>query len=447
MGNTVKIGIIGAGSAEFSAGIVRDLCINKGLEGSQVCFMDVDEKRLEKIHALALKITGELGVKLTFSKTMKAEEAVKGADFILNTAQIGGHAWSEAQRSMGEKHGYYRGTHVYSITQMLFFLETAQLVETLAPNAWLIQSANPVFEGCTLMTRETKTKIIGLCHGHYGYRDIAKVIGIPWEEVSANMIGFNHWIWLTGFRWKGEDAYPLIDEWIKTKAEEYWNRPDIYFMDNQMSRAAVEQYKLYGLFPIGDTPRMGAWWQNASLEAKKRYFSGGGGFDSEIGWGNYLKLIDERVALVDKAASDPSVKATDIFKPVQSGEQIVPSINSIVNDKSAQYQVNIPNKGGVIHGFPEDLVVECRAVISGGGVNALMEKPLPESVISGVMIPRWADAESLLHAAKECSYEALLAFLLSDRRTTSIDQAKAFLDEWLADPRNVYVNKRMKQSK
>ncbi|GHT99316.1 alpha-glucosidase [Spirochaetia bacterium] len=447
MSGTAKIGIIGAGSAEFSAGIVRDLCINKDLAGSQVCFMDVDEKRLEKIHALALKITDELGVKLKFEKTLKAEDAIKGADFILNTVQIGGHSWVEAERALGEKHGYYRGAPVYSLNQMIFFVETAKQIEALSPNAYLIQSANPVFEGCTLMTRETKTKVIGLCHGHYGYSDICRVIGIPWEEVSANMIGFNHWIWLTEFRWKGKDAYPLIDEWIKTKAEAYWKRPDPYFMDNQMSRAAVELYQLYGLFPIGDTPRMVAWWHNDSLESKKKYYGAVGGFDSEIGWGQYLELTAERIALVGKAADDPGVKATDIFKPVQSGEQITPIINSIVNDKPAQYQVNIPNRGGVIHGFPEDLVVECRAIIGGGGISALMEPPLPESIMSGVMIPRWSDAETVLYAAKECSYNAILRLLLQDRRTKSIDQAKAFLDEWLADPRNTYVNKRLKGKK
>ncbi len=29
---------------------------------------------------------------------------------------------------------------------------------------------------------------------------------------------------MTDFRYRGEDAYPLIDEWIRTKAEAYWAR-------------------------------------------------------------------------------------------------------------------------------------------------------------------------------------------------------------------------------
>ena len=48
-------------------------------------------------------------------------------------------------------------------------LSVARDVERICPDAWLIQSGNPVFDGCTLLHRETNAKVIGLCHGHYGY--------------------------------------------------------------------------------------------------------------------------------------------------------------------------------------------------------------------------------------------------------------------------------------
>ena len=41
----INVAIIGAGSAQFSAGIVRDLCVSPVLEGAHVSLMDVDEKR------------------------------------------------------------------------------------------------------------------------------------------------------------------------------------------------------------------------------------------------------------------------------------------------------------------------------------------------------------------------------------------------------------------
>ncbi|HUT20071.1 MAG TPA: hypothetical protein VM366_13030 [Anaerolineae bacterium] len=50
--SAVKVAIIGAGSAEFSAGLVRDLCVNAGLHGSRVTFMDIDPQRLDMVALL-----------------------------------------------------------------------------------------------------------------------------------------------------------------------------------------------------------------------------------------------------------------------------------------------------------------------------------------------------------------------------------------------------------
>ncbi|MGC9349141.1 MAG: hypothetical protein ACP5JG_13430 [Anaerolineae bacterium] len=49
----VEIALIGAGSATFSAGIARDPCVNPGLHGSHIAFMDVDEHRLAMVSRLA----------------------------------------------------------------------------------------------------------------------------------------------------------------------------------------------------------------------------------------------------------------------------------------------------------------------------------------------------------------------------------------------------------
>ena len=48
-----KISIIGAGSAVFSMRLVRDLCLTPSLQGSTVCFMDINEERLNIVHNLA----------------------------------------------------------------------------------------------------------------------------------------------------------------------------------------------------------------------------------------------------------------------------------------------------------------------------------------------------------------------------------------------------------
>jgi len=128
-------------------------------------------------------------------------------------------------------------------------LNVVRDMERIYPEAWLIQSGNPVFDGCTLTTRETDIKVCGLCHGHFGYYTIAKVLGIDVSRIDIQAPGVNHCIWMTHFMCDGEDAYPLIDRWIEEEGEKYGESHIAEGThDIQMSRGAVHQYHIYGRF-------------------------------------------------------------------------------------------------------------------------------------------------------------------------------------------------------
>ncbi len=64
MSKGIKLGVIGAGSAVFSLGLVRDLCATEGLYGSTITLMDIDEGRLDNIHKLATRYVDELKIDL-----------------------------------------------------------------------------------------------------------------------------------------------------------------------------------------------------------------------------------------------------------------------------------------------------------------------------------------------------------------------------------------------
>ncbi|MCL2059080.1 MAG: hypothetical protein FWH01_08495 [Oscillospiraceae bacterium] len=435
----INIAIIGAGSATFSAGIVRDLCVTPSLEGAHISLMDIDAKRLDMIEALGKKIVKELGRSITFAKTMDREKALENANFVLNTVQYGGHSYPLMMNEIFKKHGYYRDMSLTDISQLIFHFGLAKDVERICPEAWLIQSGNPVFEACTLNHRQTKAKILGLCHGHYAYLEIARKIGLDPAHVTAQTSGFNHWIFMTDFRYKGEDAYPMLDKWIEEKGPDYWKNFTPRFSDTSLSYAACEQYKLFGLMPIGDTPRFLGWWYNNNIEAKRRAFGGVGGFDSDEGWAQYLEGLGKNVKRIEDAATDASVRATDIFKPEQSREQIVPIIESLTFDRERVYQVNIPNKGGLVPGFPEDLVVECPAVVNGAGIHGIAQPKLPPRVFAAGMIPRWQAAETLVNAVIHHDRDMLLLRMLEYHDTRSFDQAEALLEDVFAHEQNGFL--------
>ena len=442
----VKISIIGAGSAVFSMNLLRDLCLKRELEGSTVCFMDINENRLDMIYGLAKRYAKEMKrPDLKFEKTLERKEALLDADFVINTALVGGHVNVEKERECGEKHGYYRGICFGSYFHQLgLMLSVARDMEDLCPDAWLIQASNPVFDGCTLMTRETKIKVLGLCHGHHGVYRIARVLGLDPKEITFQAPGINHCIWMTDFRYKGEDAYPLIDEWIEKKAERYWRDWDGRPTDVQMSPAAVNLYKMFGLFPIGDTPRFaGAWWHNVDLETKKRWFNKYGGFDSEIGWNYYLEGLKKRTDKMFQIYRNPSASVSSEFPPVMSGEQHIPIIDAIVNDHEGKFQVNVPNHGA-LPGFGDDVVVEVPGIACGWGVKPIHVEPLPKHLTLHILRTHIVPMEMGLEAFLTGDKHVLLNMILSDHRTRSFEQAEKVMEAILALPFNEDLRKRFK---
>jgi len=443
----VKLSIIGAGSAVFSLRIVIDLCLTESLSGSIVTLMDVDEDRLKAVYHLAKRYVSEIGSEIRFEKTMNRRLSLEDAEFVINTALVGGHWQQEKMREVGEKHGYYRGidsvefnmiSDYYTIqgfNQFRFFLDLAHDMEEICPDAWLLQAANPVFEGTTLVSRETDVKVVGFCHGHLEFEDVLKTLEMNMEDIDYQVAGFNHCNWLTRFKAGGEDAYPLLDEWIEDCSEKFWETfaPKYHI---QMSRASFDMYRNYGLLPIGDTARCGTWKYHYDLDTKKKWYGRFGGFDSEIVWPIYLKSLEEATKKIFRLSNDPGSSLKEEFPPVKSGEQHIPFIDALVNDRKEKLVVNIPNKGKKIPSIPGDVIVEVPAYIDGKGIHPESIEPIPKRLLNMVLIPRMLRLEWALEAFNSGDKQMLYEILMRDRRTRKEEQAIRTIDEIFSLPFN-----------
>lgn len=436
MPKKLKIAIIGAGSAQFSVGLVRDLCLTENLRGSHVTFMDIDVERLDMIYKLGTRYAAQLGSDLTFDRTTDRQAALQGADFVINTGYVLGHIVEANLREICSRNGYYHfGGSLGPYHQYWLMLGVARDIEKICPNAWQIQVGNPVFSGTTLVSRETSTKIIGLCHGHYGYMEVANVLGLDPEKVVWEAPGLNHNIWLTKFEYEGKDAYPLLDEWIVTKGEEYWRTHRARSThDAQMSRGAINEYRLYGLMPIGDTVRRGGWWYHTDIVTKKRWFGEPfGGPDTHIARPYFVKNLEKNVRMMTEVANDPKADLVKAFGATKTREQIVPILDALSNNNVGEFQVNVPNKGSKVKGIPENVVVEVPAVIDQKGVHVKDTIPLPPQILLNHILPEVLDMERDIYAFKSGDKRMLLWQLLDAHQTRSYDLAVSLLEELIND--------------
>ena len=395
--------------------------------------MDIDAVRLETVNKLATRYASELGANLTFETTTDRRRALQGAEFVINTAYVQGHGREREMREATARHGYYYGgIGLGAFYQYRLMLAVAKDMEELCPDAWLIQSGNPVFEGSTLILRETNVKICGLCHGHHGVWEICRVLGIDPADVTWQAPGLNHNIWLTEFRHRGENAYPLLDAWAETDGEDYWtNHRATGTHDVQMSRAAFHQYCMFGRFPIGDTVRWSGWWYNTDIEAKKHWFGEPwGGPDTELARPIYVQNLEDRTTRMKALADDPSASLIAELGSERSIEQQVPIIDGLVNNNEGDFQVNVPNNGAIA-GLPDDVAVEVPAVVNRSGIVAKTFSPLPEKVMLERIMPNWLEMERSLCAFKTGDLSVLLWNALESHQTKSYEQAEAALSELL----------------
>jgi alpha-galactosidase len=217
------IAMIGAGSVVFTRNIVEGLFRWPAFEdlGTTIRLMDIAPDRLRTAHRIAGQIVDGLGVKATVESTLDREEALRGADYVFNTVQIGGFEDTKTDFEIPEKYGLQQtiaDTHgiggiFRALRTIPVVLEIAYDMERLCPDAWLINYSNPMAVNVWSLFDNTTIKSIGLCHSvNTTAHQIASYMGISYERVTYKAAGINHMDFFVEYEVDGEDAYPVLRE-------------------------------------------------------------------------------------------------------------------------------------------------------------------------------------------------------------------------------------------
>ena len=435
-----KVAIIGAGSGVFSLAMVKDICLTPSLRGSTVSFMDINEERLENVYELCVRYARQLGAELRLERTTDRRQALAGADFVINTALRETHEhWREGW-AIAKRHGYGFGGSFHVVHDEAFWINFYQLrlmesilldIQEICPQAWYVVVANPVMAGITYLTRKyPNAKIVGLCHGYRQIYAIAAKLGIDSSQMTFEIPGVNHFVWMVDFRYRGENAFPLIDRWIAEHAEEHWRTCHI---SDDLGPKVIDLYQRFGVFPIGDTATTGggAWgyWYHTDSEVQRRWKE-----DPDDWFVRYFEAAADVYAAFEKARQVSDAKLLEMFPPQLSGETIIPLVESLATDLPRVLIVDVPNTGSYVPGIPTDFAVEIPALVGGRGIQGVQTRELPRPLIAHALRDRVAPVETELYAFENGDYEALLQLVFMDPWTKSEEQARSLLSEILELP-------------
>lgn len=494
MSERAKIAFIGAGSARWTSRILIDIFLNDELSNSEIWLMDIDDYRLNIISIIAKRYIEELKLPTRMHATKNRVEAIEDADFVISTALPKGYLYYEKMRDLSEEYGYYRGINsvewnyvgdyhtIWGYYLFKLHMDIARDIEELAPDAWLFIVSNPVLELTTMVARETKVKVAGICHGFLGYRAAIDVLAMrlareklsknitPYcaahrveyyseamklidpSEVEVEMKGLNHVLWLTSFKYKGEDAYRHLDDWIEGDSKEYWTvwrEHTTSPWDLDLCPAAIDMYKTYGYLPVGDSVRGGTWKYHWDLRTKQYWYGPYGGPDSEIGCAIRILNVRRAVEEMDRIAFDSSKPVSQSIPLQPSGEIIATLIDSIYNDKPTDsywipfldkqihtpIYVNVMNKGRIPN-LPDNVVIETSVKVDGKGIHPRPVDGIPDRLYKYSMLPRITKVEWALEANLKGGRDTLFQWLVVDVRTRSVKQIEDVIDAILRLPEN-----------
>lgn len=223
----MKITFMGAGSTVFAKNVLGDCMCSPLLQNSELALYDIDAKRLAEsellLNALNRNINEGRASISTHLGPANRKEALRNADFVVNAIQVGGYEpCTVTDFEIPKKYGLRQtiadtlgiGGIMRALRTIPVMEDFAEDIESVCPNAWLLNYTNPMAILSGYMQRYTGVKTVGLCHSVQVCSErLLKDLNMEdkLEGRRELIAGINHMAWLLEIYDKdGHDLYPEI---------------------------------------------------------------------------------------------------------------------------------------------------------------------------------------------------------------------------------------------
>ncbi len=214
----MRVVFIGAGSVVFTRNLTRDLLTFPELQDSEIVLMDIDADRLLRAEKLVSRMVETAKSSTRVVATTDRRQALKGADYVVVTIQVGGNDQWEGDIRIPERHGVAQcvgdtigpGGIFRGLRHLVVFDDLIDDMADLCPAALVLQYSNPMAI-LTWRTALSGLRAVGLCHSVQGTAGLlAGYCEVPTEELNYWVAGINHQAWFLTLEHRGQDLYPRL---------------------------------------------------------------------------------------------------------------------------------------------------------------------------------------------------------------------------------------------
>ncbi|WP_045383648.1 alpha-galacturonidase LplD [Bacillus spizizenii] len=380
----IKIAYIGGGSQGWARSLMSDLSIDERMSGT-VALYDLDFEAAQKNEVIG-NHSGDGRWRYEAVSTLK--KALSGADIVIISILPGSLEDMEIDVHFPERCGIYQsvgdtvgpGGIIRSLRAVPMFADIARAIRDYAPESWVINYTNPM-SVCTRVLYKVfpGIKAIGCCHEVFGTQKllaemVTERLGVEVlrrEDIRVNVLGINHFTWVTEASYRHIDLLPIFHEFSSHYGESGYELEGESWRDSvfrSAHRVAFDLFEMYGAIPAAGDRHLAEFLPGPYLK------------QPEV-WKFHLTPVSFR-----KQDRDEKRKETEQLIAQKrgvagkaSGEEGVNIIAALLGLGELVTNVNVPNQGQV-SSLPLQAIVETNALVTRNSVQPIFSGALPKGV-------------------------------------------------------------------
>lgn len=412
MADMKKLTVLG-GSSIASPMLIQEILERKDRPSFEVCLVGRTKPKLEKVAAACAALAEGADIPLKITYETELQKGLIRADYILNQIRVGGYKARAYDERFPKQFGilgeetFGPGGMSNAKRTIPVVLEYCMAIEQYAPEALVLNLTNPNSFIQYAVVRYSNVNIVGVCDSPIGIGEgIARILGVPYEELWVQYVGMHHFGWVTKALHKGVDMMPAILE----KLDKIPGLP----VDPEIALA------------VGGIP----------TSYFKYYYHSNRVFETQMVQEKVRaeQLLELESKILEEYGHQSGVIPSSLNQRGAHwyGEIVVPVMLAHTNNANEVYILNVVN-GTTIPWMPSHAIIETPTLVTGHGFVPLQPAETPLDLQAMVRLN--ATFEMLwVEAVVEQDYDKALRAMILNHLVRDLDQAKAILAEiWKLD--------------
>jgi len=447
----MKLTLIGGGGVRSPLFVMTLLRWQKRVGASELCLLDIDERKLGLFSALSRELVRRSGNPLNITATSDARQALRGADHVVTTIRVGYEQGRATDERIALRHGVLGqettgpGGFAMALRSIPAILVYAQLLRELNPHAWMFNFTNPAGLVTQALREAGFEHTIGICDGANGGQDgIARWAGVEHQRIHAEVFGLNHLSWCRRAWLDGEDLMPkaIADERFLCEMQSLYEPALVrqvgmhlneylyyYYYAEKALQAISSEGMTRGEEIVELNQRLIEQLEEIGVErnperALRAFF----GYEKRRS-STYMHYAYGGMSIEE--ANRQQIFDADITAEAGEGYAgVALSLIEAMEKNTPLYTaLNVPNQGA-ISGMADDDVVEVSCRVDGDGAYPLPIGEIPEPqlrLMQTVKLYERLTTQAIREHSRELAVQALMVHPL----VLSYSRAKPLVDEYL----------------